>query len=406
MSNSDSILVVSQKPDVAIQLQSVRFKHISLVQNAEEAKTKLSITCPSVLVFHNVDVTDVKDVCHFMQYQTNNHQTRVVCRTHDFSDAAPLYRAGADVILPADMDASAFQLQLQKLLHRHSNEKRLHEQSSQASTAAMTAIQSNSELGRVIQFVENSYLIGSQSSLLNELITMLKDLGLNASILSHSAGVEENFVSSQQTQVPILEQELLLSARHRGRIVEFGKRVVFNFQHLSVLVKNMPINDDLEYGRYIDLLPTLLSAADAKFKLIDSESSLYQQANDCLGAFHQLRKTIFELAQNQHCQSEEALSELDSLTQDINLQLPVLGLEDDQERFLQQSLESSIRRISSAFNSSASNTAALLTTVDTIQELSQRLNQVSREFEREFGEKDLFASEFVDQVTSSGVELF
>ena len=44
------------------------------------------------------------------------------------------------------------------------------------------------------------------------------------------------------------------------RFIDFGSRTIINYQDISLLVKNMPLENMGRYGRLKDLLPVLMSA--------------------------------------------------------------------------------------------------------------------------------------------------
>ena len=61
-----------------------------------------------------------------------------------------------------------------------------------------------------------------------------------------------------------LERELLEKHRDANRFVDFGHRTIINYPKVSMLIKNMPLDDAQLYGRYKDLFPHILEVTNAK----------------------------------------------------------------------------------------------------------------------------------------------
>jgi len=49
----------------------------------------------------------------------------------------------------------------------------------------------------------------------------------------------------------------------RGRVYKFNQRYMFNDSHISILVTNMPIDNEALSGRLNDLLATVVEAAES-----------------------------------------------------------------------------------------------------------------------------------------------
>jgi hypothetical protein len=70
---------------------------------------------------------------------------------------------------------------------------------------------------------------------------------------------------------------LLSKHRNGSRFVDFGHCTIINYPKVSLLIKNMPVDDSAMYGRYKDLLPHILEATNAKIKDMEvSEEALSQ----------------------------------------------------------------------------------------------------------------------------------
>ena len=63
-----------------------------------------------------------------------------------------------------------------------------------------------------------------------------------------------------------LEAHLLDELKDVGRYYDFGKRSVMNYENVSLLVKNMPIEDERRYGAIKDNIFSLLQGCKCPYE--------------------------------------------------------------------------------------------------------------------------------------------
>lgn len=79
-------------------------------------------------------------------------------------------------------------------------------------------------------------------------------------------------LSAQGTDLP-LEASVLEHVRGMGRIFEFRNRSVHNFDRLTMVINNMPLNDPEFCGRLRDHLCIAAESAESRLKAIESEET-------------------------------------------------------------------------------------------------------------------------------------
>jgi Mg2+ and Co2+ transporter CorA len=169
--------------------------------------------------------------------------------------------------------------------------------------------------------------------------------GLNAII---RLKVENEFEWHQCVGDPSpLETELVEMLAKKDRIFSFEHRTQFNFDRINLLVKNMPIEDDNKYGRYKDLLPFFLDATNACMESIEDSKTIADH-NQLKSAI----TTVNGLIDEEKKLINESQGILGTILKDLNRtvedELPILGLEEDQEKFLVGLIETKISEASVA----------------------------------------------------------
>jgi len=163
---------------------------------------------------------------------------------------------------------------------------------------------------------------------------------------------------------------MISEARKVGGIIGHGKRMFFNQKYVSMLVKNMPVDDDDKCGRYKDNLAVLLSSANGIAKTIGVEQSMVQQRR-------QLIKTTFDSTYERTQHVMELINLLESNTvhvvQDIRMTfeeaLFSLALTEDQENHLMGIFDAGMEKMETVKETATEVEAAMKTVIASFEQL-------------------------------------
>lgn len=247
------------------------------------------------------------------------------------------YLLGVDECFPLPHAASLLD---KKLFAYNRTQKRLKQLSIDyefAHKTAMDAMSGNSEMGQVMNFVEQSYSLNDCPALAERFFVTTGALGLNCVLLMESNG-QRHFFSSNEVVKP-LEEQLLNAAKNDQRFHDFGGRTVINYPNVSLLVKNMPLDDMNRYGRIKDALPALLSALDAKLTSLVAENMIRLQAEELGGAFDVVKASFDHLNGLMSEKIKSGNQTMSTVLSDLSYNLPGMGLEEDQEEYILDKVE-------------------------------------------------------------------
>jgi PleD family two-component response regulator len=276
---------------------------------------------------------DQKNIPLIVFSEENNKKERV--RT---------FQVGADEYIN-EFDLEYIGVVVQHELENKAYLDELSAQKQQASNLVMEAMTSSSELGNAINFIERCHQFQSNDDIANEIITFCKTLNLKVVIgISDS---EQWYFSSTSQQVTDLEQELMQTVHENKRILDFGVRTQFNWPNIALLVKNMPLREPERYGRIKDLLPSLLSSANVRIHALREESRIREQTELMTRSIATLQPSIEDVINAMALDTKKHRAELSDFLQKIIINLPTLGLEDDQEEFFIARVEALIQNADS-----------------------------------------------------------
>jgi len=244
---------------------------------------------------------------------------------------------------------------LSKSIELVSQYEQLEIEKNSASEAFMTAIISMGDLGGVINFLRSSFKVSDGEGLAALLLETLTDYEISGCIQLRSDYQTKNFTNN--TDVTPLEAELLARiANMDDRFVENGKRMFINYPKVSLLIKNMPIDDDVKMGRLRDTLAILIEGTNEKQLSIEKDQNMLLM----LEASNQSQRNMIK-------ETEEGLSFIKKVHQELkhsNLSLMEhtadyiqgtfinLGLTDQQESALAEMLLRSQQKAQQLFEES------------------------------------------------------
>lgn len=163
----------------------------------------------------------------------------------------------------------------------HAEEKitKLENELKESTGMVLLAMTNSSELGWVIEFLKQAFIAPNLDDLAHRLLKHLQSIGLNSSIWFASAD-KPHCMNMDEDDDQI---DMLFIQRHRndGRMLANGNSLLINFEHVSLLVDNMPEEEERR-GRLNDSLMTLLEGVESRVKGLVSEqkASLARKARD------------------------------------------------------------------------------------------------------------------------------
>jgi DNA-binding response OmpR family regulator len=251
------------------------------------------------------------------------------------------FERGADDYLVKPFDADLLRAKVKVAVSGYHERLALDKKAQASQDAAFEALTTSAELGRALRFVEHTFAIPSFNALAQALFQSLKEFGLNTSVMFVTTK-GPLFYSHLGLEVPPLEQDLLQLMHQQGRFSDFGCRTFCNFRQVALLIKNMPLADRERYGRIKDTVPFILGSVDGKIRALDIHESLVAQGESLAFSVSSIGNTLTSLTEKVLTGHNAITGVMRTLMSDLDSRLPKLGLEEDQERYL-------VERIDSAF---------------------------------------------------------
>lgn len=165
--------------------------------------------------------------------------------------------------------------QLAKVFERNASSR---EQMSYAQSVALTAMSSMGELGVVMQFLSKSFTCHNIQEVAALTVDSLRQYELEGAvyIVWEGDGLARTTDGSDLSDD---NRSLIEQRRTLGRLLEIERNLVVNFDHVTVLVTNVPVDDPQRQGRIRDNIATLTEGIESRIQglLLEHDNILKQQ---------------------------------------------------------------------------------------------------------------------------------
>ncbi len=358
------IMIVDDTPANLILLTNLldnRYQVLS-VASGNECLEEIDTFKPDLLVLDvNMPEMNGYTLCKEIKSQKDKADLPVifVSALNTLEDRLAGYDAGGDDYIAKPYNVAELNAKIDIAFKTCQHHSELQSRLDDSNYTATTAINSLSETGCILHFLENSFACTSLQSLGEELGQSLKSFGLHYCFVIHSEEESEeesegesegeSFSFSHKGQIKPLEEELLHQLKDHGRIFNFSHRSIFNFGHISVLILNMPVADNDKYGRMKDHMQLLAGGADARVCSIIKEQRL-QKHGDLKEIVLNTRFAIEQVKLNHKKQYWKAVAISKEMTEAIQEGLMVLGFDQETEMELISLIDTNIEKLLMIFS--------------------------------------------------------
>lgn len=202
----------------------------------------------------------------------------------------------------------------------------------------------------LVQFVELSQSTKFHDAVIEKLFQLTQQFNLSCRVQVQVYQQIQYFADDGMLR-PI-EANLLEQMRGQGQCCEFGKRLIINFSDISLLVRNLPIEDESLRENLILVLAQAIRIANAKIVSLNNREDREKQVENLVQVLESACETVGFLHQQFCDHTHKSHQVLDTVTHEIMKNLETLGLTDDQEEFLNKVIDRGMQKLMRLSNES------------------------------------------------------
>lgn len=243
---------------------------------------------------------------------------------------------------------SEIQMRLMRIIFNKVANDQLKQKLVQANEMAFIAMSDTSDLGVNIQFLLDVNSCNNLDEVGMRLFQALKSYNINCSLQIRSRYGIKNMEPNGMAKD--LESTLMTECKDKGRYVDFGRRSIMNYGRVSLLVRNMPVDDENKYGAIKDNVFSLLQGLDARLNALDNIESLKLESQLVGQLTSRMRGLIEEVDEDYHTTMAKIAGVVEDISDGIEREIQFLGMDETQENAIQKIMEDGILETNRVFN--------------------------------------------------------
>ncbi len=258
-----------------------------------------------------------------------------VSALNDAETRLAAYDAGGDDFMLKPLSATEIRHKVEIALRTRQEVADLRRNLSDTMSVAMCALSTGGEMGVILHFFSRSFSCQSMEALAGAILDGFGSYGLSASVqLKYEGGP---LTLNSERRCSLIEQELLLNLGQDSRhLFNYGSRTVVNFPHISVLIKNMPLDDEERYGRMKDNAVLLVEGAEHRILALTNELSVKKRQQRLAAAMRSAQGELVTIRDAFSRNHAEVVTTLGSLERQVEKTFGKLDLSESQETCLLQ----------------------------------------------------------------------
>jgi CheY-like chemotaxis protein len=372
MSQSFTVFVVDDDPLVLEIVRTILEPdcRIETFASAEDCLAQLVSEKPDFFLLDiNLPGIDGYSLCRQIKDDPSLRRTPVTFVSgHDtIEDRVRGYDAGGEDFIVKPFEPEEL---LRKLLVAQNlvlSQRSLNGQLEDAELLSSLVMANMDETGILLQFMSKLIAMDNAQEVAAGLLELMQRFKLDG-VVQTRLGSDTQTLSAAGRNLP-LEAAVIEHLRDQGRIFEFRQRGVHNFERVTLMVNNLPLDDPDFCGRLRDHLSVAAQGVDSRLKALQLEEGNRLAQMGIRSALANIGGTIMSLHEA-HLNNSAASSELiGELQESLLNSFYRLGLTDTQEEFLQDMVGHFMTRMVALLNRGNE-------TQDALQRLNDKLAQL------------------------------
>jgi CheY-like chemotaxis protein len=276
--SKNKILIADDEPEMLSIMQALLSSHFEVVVAIDGGEAKKHIDNEEflflILDIHLPQITGL-ELCQGILDNGKIPKPHIVILSGD--DSTETIRAAYDlniddyIIKP--IASIAFLKRMQRLERDILDLANLEDLRKQTLNMAGTAMQQASEYGGALELIARLNCISDPLKLATQVAEYLKSSGYFTAIQFRSETTTVNF-DIDLSECSEVEIKIFKVLHQHGRIYSFGRRIIFNDEHVSILVKNMPPKSSHSYGMLVDIAAKIVPAINSRFISLCNEQAI------------------------------------------------------------------------------------------------------------------------------------
>ena len=247
------------------------------------------------------------------------------------------FEIGYDDCIDYSIDEEELYARLNRTIFNKIANDQLLNRINEANELAFIAMSDTSDLGVNVQYLLDCMNCNTMDELALRFHKALDAYSLNGSLQIRSQYGVRNFERHGMSKD--LEAQLLTELKDNGRFIPFGQRLVMNYGKVSLLIKNMPVDEAVKYGAIQDNLFSLLQGANSRIEALDNQKSLHSEREIIEKMTGKVQSLLIGLEEKYQKIIAGMSSSMDKMAESMDESISYMGLHEEQEKVIERLIQ-------------------------------------------------------------------
>ena len=341
-----TILVVDDDRIACALHRSLLAKHYDVItaSNGEEALSICEKQMPDLLLL-DAEMPNLNgyDTCRLLRKKT---KTPIIFATANRSieEHMQAYDAGGSDLITKPVNAEILLRKVNVAIEQYRQTQRIEREKAELSRMAMGFLSNAGQNGTLLNFMRTSLRCSVYRDLAEQLLAATSSLNLECVIRIRHDNTQTAL--SHAGEPSPLELSILDHASEMGRIFQFKRRLVVNYDRVTILVSNMPSETECTQSGVIrDNIAILAETAEALAENVDLRRESARQAERLQVALGSAEYALKSLGEKQRNMMGDVRILLQQFVDDIEKSYAWLNTTTEQEANINHLMERSVHQI-------------------------------------------------------------
>lgn len=328
------IFVVDDQKSIRMVISAMleEAHEVETFETAEECLRRVQECVPDIFLLDvHLPGMDGRALCKEIRNLEQCRDTPVVFITacDTLEDALAGYDAGANDYVVKPFEQIGLNRKVENLL-RITQENRILLNAAQDSDDLVTLLQSSlDDNALVIRFLRNLTESATKYDVVEAVLRIMNSYHLAGAVQIRLRGEEETLADNGQVS-PMLVS-IVNHVRNQGRIFEFKRCSIYNFDRISILLTSMPVDNPEQCGRIRDSFAIIAETAEARLVAIQAIDDRLVVRSELGAVISQVSQVIDSYDRHQLDSNELGRKQLGNLLESLLQEMAHLGLSEKQE---------------------------------------------------------------------------
>jgi DNA-binding response OmpR family regulator len=237
--------------------------------------------------------------------RTTNIPVTFVSALDTLAERLAGYEVGGDDYICKPFEASELLSKVSIAVKYKKERESLMADAEQAMRKAMSATKNTGDVGALLEFMRSTLKCDSAEKLADLALYTISGMGLRSSVQVRNN--DEVIHKSSDGAINQLERTVVKKISREDQIVDLGVRSVFNSEHVSILIKNMPLDDQSKYSQVKSSIALLTEGMEIRMLSLLQSQAVRPPANPVISNRSELESI-----------TQRAITLLDQLEQSVS----------------------------------------------------------------------------------------